>query len=398
MQKTLFGNNLVRNTTDGIIIDEIPLKKLLKEIQTPFYIILQEKIRRNLKILQDMVEEVFDFPHIAYSVKANYMDVVLKEVNNNGFHFELISQFEYDLLRKLKLNTENLVVGGPHLPNSLIQDVLSEENPLFVLYTFDQLHRVNSIAMEKNQQVKAILRFIAPKSNGHLGFIPNEQNYTQLRDELSKLDHISIHGIHSHYGTQINSFSTYRKNIQYILQITKKLEKMGLLNAEIFDIGGGLPNAGAVKPNQLISVLHMIKDEIENSGYTHPRVYLEPGRYVVEDAGLFVMKIINVAKDGNSFFVNAGNHVLPRFARNSLRFYNVSQELSHYNHKTTIYGIVPSEEDVLINNYNFSPINKIGDYIIVLNCGAYAHTFSNRFPYYFPSTVSIDGSSYKINK
>ena len=125
---------------------------------------------------------------------------------------------------------------------------------------------------------------------------------------------------------------------------------------------------------------------------------LEPGRYIVEDAGLFLMEVIDVSQDTHSIFVNAGTYILPRFARNSLRFYNASRSLTHYNHKITIFGIVPSEEDILINNYNFSSRNEIGDKILVLNCGAYSYTFSTRFPYKIPPMICVDGASYTQKK
>ena len=177
----------------------------------------------------------------------------------------------------------------------------------------------------------------------------------------------------------------------------EQLEKRGLFKTLIFDVGGGMPNAGALKENQLISIFREMKEEFVEQGFPDPKICIEPGRYIVEDAGLFLMEIISTSDDGHSFFVNSGTYNIPRFARNSLRFYNIDQPLSHYNHKTTIYGIVPSEEDILMKNYNFSSKNEIGNKIVVMNCGAYAYTFSTRFPYHVPSVVYINDSSYEVH-
>lgn len=397
MDKVLFGNSLVRETANGILLDNVPLQNIINKTSTPFYIILARKIRDNIQVLHKVASSFFPMIRISYSIKANFMDIVLREVHNQNMTFELISQYEFQLLQRNSLNRDNLIIGGPYLPNTLIESVLQEKNPLFVLYNVDQIRRLNTIAKTNNCIPNVLLRFIAPKTNGHLGFEPKESTYEHLSQIIPQCTHINFQGVHSHYGTQINTKETYKKNTQYIAEIAQQLENRHIYDSEIFDLGGGLPNAGSLKEVQLNSIFRVIKDEFKEWGYSDPQICMEPGRYLVEDAGLFLMEIISTNENGHSFFVNSGTHNIPRFARNSLRFYNVDQPLSHYNHKTTIYGIVPSEEDILIKNYNFSNTNEIGNHILVLNCGAYAYTFSTRFPYQVPSVVYIDQDIFEVH-
>ncbi|MBN2154969.1 MAG: hypothetical protein JW776_02875 [Candidatus Lokiarchaeota archaeon] len=398
MDKEIFGNPYIREGSKGIILDHVSLNSLIKEHPTPFFIVMTRKIQDNINRLRKVANTVFENIHISYSVKANYIDIVLSEIDKLNISFELISLYEYDILKRNSLNTDNLIVGGPYLPNPLIERVMQEKNPTFVLYNQDQIHRVNHLAKIYQIQPDVLLRFIAPKSNGHLGLPYKRSTLDRLQKTIQSCTELNYVGIHSHYGTQINTLETYRKNVRYICEIALKLEEMHLIDAKIFDIGGGLPNAGSLKEDQLITIFKAMKNEFNAYGYPNPRIYMEPGRYIVEDAGLFVMEIIDVSEEGGSFFVNAGNYILPRFARNSLRFYNTNQPLSHYNHRTTIYGIVPSEEDILVKNYNFSSNNKIGDPILVLNCGAYALTFSNRFPYRLPPIITICDSHYEMHQ
>ena len=397
MDKVIFGNPLVRKSSDGIVLDKVPLSTITNKLSTPFFVLLKKKIRDNIQVLRKITHSIFKNVRISYSIKANYMSTVLQEINEQNMPFELISTFEYDILNRLSLNRENLIIGGPYLPDSLIESVIQEKNPLFILYNRDQIRRLNNIAKAHGCRPNALVRFIAPKTNGHLGFTPNESTINHLDLTISQCSNINFQGIHSHYGTQINSLDTHRKNTRYICELAQKLEKRKIITSELFNIGGGLPNAGALKENQLYSVFNAINEEFEQGGFSNPSICLEPGRFIVEDAGLFIMEIIHTSEDKSSFFVNAGTYILPRFARNSLRFYNVDQNLTHYNHRTTIYGIVPSEEDILMKNYNFSPINEIGNKIMVMNCGAYAHTFSTRFPYRIPPVVSVDGTSFETS-
>jgi len=90
---------------------------------------------------------------------------------------------------------------------------------------------------------------------------------------------------------------------------------------------------------------------------------------------------------------------LPTFAKNPLRFYNIDSKLNKYNKPIDIYGIVLSNNDIIAKNYNFTPHINIGDNILAINCGAYSHTFSIRFPYKTPDIIIIDGDNfYKIKE
>ena len=246
MDKIIFGNPFVKETLDGIILDKFPINSLKGVIPTPYYIFLAQKIRNNIQNLKEKVLKTFDHARLSYSVKANYMDPVLTEVHNQEIPFELISLFEYNILKRNNLNTDNLIVGGPYLPDSLIEVVVQEKNPLFVLYNRDQIRRLQKIAQQQKINVNAILRFVAPKTNGHLGFLPNEITFNQLEVTISKCNNISFRGVHSHYGTQLNSTQIYIKNAQYITEIAHKIQDHSLFKIDILDIGGGLPNIGAL--------------------------------------------------------------------------------------------------------------------------------------------------------
>ena len=89
-------------------------------------------------------------------------------------------------------------------------------------------------------------------------------------------------------------------------------------------MGGGFPEATVMQKNRLENIAINIKSTIDNLGIDYKSIYFEPGRYIVGDTGLFLTKIIKVSED-RWIFLNIGNHICPKFARCSLRFYNISQ-------------------------------------------------------------------------
>ena len=87
-------------------------------------------------------------------------------------------------------------------------------------------------------------------------------------------------------------------------------------------------------------------------------------------------------------------NICPKFARCSLRFYNASVINAPHKYKTSIAGIVPTDQDVLVKDYFFTKRINVDDLILITNVGAYSLTFSNRFPYALPSIFKIKGSEF----
>ncbi|MBA7659241.1 Diaminopimelate decarboxylase [subsurface metagenome] len=109
---------------------------------------------------------------------------------------------------------------------------------------------------------------------------------------------------------------------------------------------------------------------------------------LIGDAGIFLAKIIKVSED-RWIFLDIGNHICPKFAKCSLRFYNASKINEPHKFKTSIAGIVPTDQDVLAKNYFFTKYLKENDIVMVTNVGAYTLTFSNRFPYTLPKIILV---------
>ncbi len=396
MYKNIFGNELITIRNDNFFLDEISVKELCSKYKTPFFAFSKNKIEQNINQFNSALADVFRSYKINYSVKANYMNEILGIINKCNINFEIISNYEFKILKNNNFCTENMLIGGPYLQNELIESALNEKNPLFTLYNINDIKRIDNIAKKKGKKANILLRFIAPKKNSHLGINNNEKTIDEIVKCYSKLENIKIIGILSHYGTSINTFDKYELNAKYISEMAIKLEKRGVLEPKIFDFGGGFPIASSFNQKKLIKTFNIIKNVVEENGFNNISYHFEPGRYIVGDSGVCMMKIINIALDRSYFFVNAGNHILPRFAKNPIRFYDINKPLKNYNTPVHIYGIVLSDEDILVKNYNFSSYFSLGDIILAINCGAYSYTFSNRFPYEKPHSILIDGEKHNI--
>ena len=163
------------------------------------------------------------------------------------------------------------------------------------------------------------------------------------------------------------------------------------INFENIDFGGGFPEAAVMPQDQLKKIAKSIRILLDESEINYRNIYFEPGRYFIGDSGLFIAKIVKVGEK-RWIFLNIGNHICPKFAKCSLRFYNASLIDKPHKYKTSIAGIVPTDQDVLAKNYFLTEQLKQGNKIMITNTGAYCLTFSNRFPYSLPKILLIKGN------
>ncbi|MHA1762633.1 MAG: hypothetical protein ACTSYC_02615, partial [Promethearchaeota archaeon] len=209
----------------------------------------------------------------------------------------------------------------------------------------------------------------------------------------NKFQNIQLKTLLSHLTTRMNNINQYRQNLGALICSIRKLNKMDV-KLKNLNFGGGFPEATVMKRNQLEKIASFMEHALHEMDLEVERVYFEPGRYFVGDAGILIAEIIKVMDD-RTIFINVGNHICPKFAKGSYRFYNLSRIKAPHKFKTSINGIVPTDQDILAKDYFFTKELKEGDKVLITNVGAYTLTFSNRFPYSLPLILSLNKTRIK---
>ncbi len=385
--KKISGNPYLNKKEGELLIDSILLKEVLKTYTTPLIIFLENRVRNNINTFNKVFKAVFNNFQCFYSFKANFLPEICNIVKSEGLGAELIGLPELKLALKLQFPPDKIIVGGPYLPQDLIEKCVQEKIKEIVVYNMNDLIRINSIA-KKSQTIQDIcLRINTQKFGSKLGILLNPSNVIKLKRILNESKNLRITTLLSHYSTQMNNFELFEKNVNILLDNTKILFDAGI-KIENINLGGGFPEAVIMPEKQLKELATRIYFLISNFEIRFKNIYFEPGRYLVGDAGLLIAKIIKVTDD-RWIFLNIGNHICPKFAKSSMRFYNATRIEEPHKFKTSIAGIIPTDQDVLAKNYFFTNNLEEGDFVIITNIGAYNLTFSNRFPYLLPNIILI---------
>lgn len=393
----LFGNPYVNIINNQLVIDKVPVNLIATQYGTPTFIFLSNKIRDNIQKIKHIFQEIFPNSLGFYSTKANYLQEILRIVNQEEFGAEIISSTELHLLKKSQFPHNRILAGGPYLPEDFLQEVIESGLKYFVCYDIEDLPRIQKIlASYPTKKIQIILRFTSPKFTGRQGIPFLSENIEKIASTLSVCPQLEFEGILSHLGTQLNTDQDYLHNIAFLMEIADKLESQCGLNANIFDMGGGFPNADALKMDRLSVILSKVKDSLSQNGWDHVQIFYEPGRFIVGDTGFCLARILKYDLVNRTAFLDIGNQFIPKFMKSAIRFYDVDKITEHPNFPIDFMGPMPSDQDILLKNYNFPPHVASGDRVLIANVGAYALTFSTRFPYPFPLILSIDGDQMNV--
>lgn len=391
--KTIAGNKYILNKDNLITFDSVSLRTILEESKTPLMVLLENKIRDNIHTFNKIFKSVFSNYQGFYSFKANFLPEVCKIIQSEGVGAEIVGIPELNLALRLGYSSNKIIAGGPYLPDEFIEKCVINDIREIIIYNLNDIKRVNVISEKSGKTQNLCLRINSQKFGSKLGITLDTKTLSKLKELLQDCDSVSLKTILSHRSTQMNNFEQFRINLENIAQAYNQLRNSGI-NIENINLGGGFPESVVIPEKQLKKIALNLKEHLKLLKINVNQIYFEPGRYFVGDAGIFLTEIIKITDD-RWIFLNIGNNICPKFARCSLRFYNASKIDASHKFKTSIAGIIPTDQDILVKDYFFTQALEEGDIVIITNVGAYTLTFSNRFPYLLPPIFLVSGTNAK---
>jgi len=195
-------------------------------------------------------------------------------------------------------------------------------------------------------------------------------------------------GVQMHIGSGILNVEPYIIATKKLLQIINGISEQTEIKFETIDIGGGygVPYRPGEKKLAVKELFKQISDlynkRLENYTSTKPIFAIEPGRFLVCEAGVLLTRVNTVEVKSNELFVgvDAGFNTLIRPAMyGSYHHMAVANKMAEKDiNKYTIVGPLCESGDILARD---RPLPKVeeGDLIAILNAGAYGFSMSSHY-------------------
>ncbi len=418
-----------------------------KKYGTPLYILFEEILCENFSSFRNSFEQSYKNYLVCYAVKANNALAVVKLFAERGAGADVASEFEMQLALEAGIPSERIRANGNcksryYLEECIRRGIVINVDPE------DELETINEISGRLGEKAKINFRLAGfPLKNVTSPAITTSSEWSKFgvsirraEEVFSKalaMENLVPHGLMVHIGSQITDAEAYYLVLDELLKLSCRAKDLGFEPKEI-DLGGGYgisylnkDDWESVKrriagcedgftwgneaigynrnmewtseelfcpfaPDQFIHELleksysqdRTFAERLKDIG--SPRLVIEPGRSLVAEAGVTLVRVCRTSKTPSGqdlVHVNAGvNH-------NSM-----SLIIPEQMHETEIANRIGSRdgfEAFVAGNLCFTGdlfgrvktrLNskpKRGDFLILYDTGAYSDFFvsnTNSFP------------------
>ncbi len=366
----------------ALYCDGVSLETLVRRFGTPLYVYSADAIVGRLRLFQQALAGRDHL--ICYAVKANSALAILKLLAERGAGFDIVSGGELErVLAAAPEAAGRVVFSGVGKTAAEIDAALKAGILEFNVESEAEL----ALLAARARKLKVKARF-ALRVNPDVFADTHPYISTGLREHKFGIDirrapaiyksaagnrWLEAHGVSVHIGSQIRSADPFGAAIERVSKLARQLRREGIAIKAI-DAGGGLGidyHGGAFDAEAKV---REYAAALETSlGGFDGRLLIEPGRFLVAQAGALVARVLYVKRNGKKTFVitDAAMNDLIRPA-----LYQAHHEIVPVRPRAgkprivDVVGPVCESGDFFARDRALKPVEP-GDLVALLDAGAY---------------------------
>jgi diaminopimelate decarboxylase len=320
---------------DGsLCCEDVDLARVASKLGTPTYVYSAGTILDHYTRLDAALGALDHL--ICYAVKANSNRAILKLLANAGAGFDIVSGGE--LFRVLAAGADPALCtfAGVGKLRDEIEYALEQGVCSFNVESEAELQCIDRIAGAKKMRAPIALRVnpdVAAHTHKYISTGSRENKFgipldhvTTVYERAAKMRNVQIAGVQMHIGSQITEAAPFAAAMKKMLPIVRELKAKHAI--KFFSVGGGMGiiyrralESGSGKwwhdhgdEPSAFSVRDYAEAVVPPLRELGIRILVEPGRFLVGNAGVLLTKVLYIKKSGAKTFaiVDAGMNDLIR--------------------------------------------------------------------------------------
>ncbi len=288
-------------------IDNVPVRALLQQFGSPLFVFSQRDLRSKAREMRHAFESRYPNVSFAWSVKTNYLNAIILAFHKEGWIAEVVSDFEYDKVRKLGFSGPEIVFNGPGKPRAALKRAV-RDRALVQIDNWDELSQMEEEVRKSPMPVEVGLRVwldagIRPVWS-KFGFALANGEAERAAAQIAANPKLRLHSLHCHIGTYILAPEAYRNVARSLVALRERIhERHGHL-VECLNLGGGFPSHsllhGMTGPaDKVVPAVDKYAEAITDvlnklPPRKRPLLRLEAGRCLIDEAGYLLTTIVAV--------------------------------------------------------------------------------------------------------
>lgn len=379
------------------------LEGLAERFGTPLYVYDGDGIRERVEAFHSAFQEL-DFL-LAYSVKANGNLAVLNRIGALGGGADIVSLGELHRVLRAGIPPERVVFAGVGKTEEEMEGALRAGILAFHVESEAELELLEAVAEREGRpapmgiRVNPDILVNTPHEYTRTGHAASKfgvavEDAMRLYRRAHASPHLAVRGVDVHIGSQILDVEPYLEALDSVLGMVDRLAADGI-EMGYLDLGGGFGVAyGAEDALPLEVLARKVVERIRGRGL---RLLVEPGRSVVGEAGILLIRVLHTKVAGGKTFVVTDGGMTDLLRP------------SHYGgwHSITpvrvrdaapsgpvdVVGPVCESGDFLAQNREL-PIPRSGELLAVATAGAYGFSMASNYnARRRPAEVLVEGNA-----
>jgi diaminopimelate decarboxylase len=397
--------------------EEVPVPTLAETYGTPLWIYSKRTLWHHVGEIHKAFASV---PTLAcYSIKTNPNLSICKLMYEAGLGFDVTSGGE--LYRALLAGGQGdrIVFAGVGKTDAELRYGLETRVSMFNVESEAELHALASVAASMGMQPAVALRVnpaLPPKTHVKtdtsikgVKFGLDIDTVLEVAQAVVGNPNVKVVGIHMHLGSPILSAQPYREGAEKAVDLIGKLKRQGH-PIEYLNMGGGF--GIHYRKREALPASAFAEAIIPAVKATGTTLKLEPGRFIVGNAGILASRVIYTKDSGGKHYViqdGAMNDLIrPTLYDSFHRIWPVSPAKGFPSppedyeseipgaRKTDVVGPVCESGDFLAKD-RFLPPVKRGDLIATFSAGAYGMAMSSNYNSRLRAAeVLVDGAVHRL--
>jgi diaminopimelate decarboxylase len=388
---------------DGeLFCEDVALARVAEEFGTPLYVYSAGTILDHYRRLEAALGSLDHL--ICYAVKANSNGAILKLLGEAGAGFDIVSGGE--LFRVLRAGgaADKCTFAGVGKSREEIEYALEQGVFSFNVESEAELERIDRVARDKKLQASVALRVNPDVEAGTHRYVSTGTSENKfgialdriaaVYDRAAGLENIRIRGLQMHIGSQITGAEPFANAIAKVAPLVRDLrQRHGI---EFFSIGGGMgivyrralesgsgkwwrKHDGEPAAFSVADYRDAIVPPLRELGL---RVLIEPGRFLVGNAGVLLTSVQYLKQAAKKKFVivDAGMNDLirPALYQSYHEIVPVRESSDIERETVDVVGPVCESGDFFAEDRALPKV-KEGDLLALMSAGAYGFTMASSY-------------------
>jgi diaminopimelate decarboxylase len=369
--------------------ERVPVSRIAEAVGTPVYVYSHKTLVDHFRKLERAFRSLR--PLICFSVKANGNLAILRLLVTQGAGLDIVSGGELFKARRAGCPPSRIVFASVGKRLEEIREALQQRIFFFNVESEAELEAIDRVARQLRAVARVALRLnpdVEAQTHRYITTGIAESKFGIDRRVVGSILHraqafpgLRIAGIHMHIGSQITQARPFVEAIRRAAAVVADGRRLGV-PLEWLNLGGGLgiiykderPQTPRQFARAVLPILHRLR----------VRLILEPGRFIVGNAGILLTEILYIksARGRRFVVVDAGMNDLIRPA-----LYGAYHEVipaaaapgaldgtSRYD----VVGPICESADVLARDRRLGGVRP-GHLLAVLGAGAYGSTMASNY-------------------